>query len=312
MTKISEDFLKMDETKFKEAIAEKMKDRSQREALAELIVEYVQPNHITADYVGMLLTTRNLKPGDSLVKKLRKGIEVRTWVPGSMSLKSEITVTDRINWVLDSAIVSVTANEWELESGEIGTVADMKREASLKLKDYYFNKIFTALSTVWTAANTPSNYVDVGGTLTQTALENMINTINQTTSGAKAIVGLRSDLAPLTKFGPFYPGSVANSVPSQAVLDEVLRTGWLGQYMGVPVIAVNQIYDNLEDYNALLPTGRILVIGENVGEFITYGPEKTKEWTDMRPTPPYWNLDIVQQFGMIIDNAMGIGVIKVS
>jgi hypothetical protein len=301
----------MEDKEFKEAVAGIMKDRNQREALAQLIIEYVQPNHITGEIMGYLLNTRALNPGDALVKRVRRGIEVRTWVPGSMSLKSEMTLTDRINYVLDSAIVSVQANEWELESGEIGTIADIKREAGLKLKDYFINKTFTALSTVWTAANTPSNYVDCAGELTQTALENMINRINQTTSGAKAIVGMKSALMPLTKFGP-WSANGSDKVASLTVLDEIMRTGWLGSYMGVPVVGLNQVWDNPEDYNALLPTERILVIGENVGEFITYGPEKSKEWSDMRPTPPYWNLDIVQQFGIIIDNAQGIAVIKVT
>jgi len=306
----------MEDTKFKEAVAGIMKDKNQREALAQIIIEYVQPNHVSGDFVSMLLNTRSLNVGDVLVKKVRRGIEVRTWVPGSMSLKSEMTVTDRINWVLDAAIVSVTANEWELESGEIGTVASMKSEALLKLKDYYFNKLFTALSSIWTAGNTPSNYTDCGGTLSQTALENMIVQINNTTPGAKAIVGVRSALTPITKFGPFWSESAAatgNKIGwSDPILTEVLQTGWLGKYMGVPVIAINQVYNNLEDYTPLLPTDKVLIVGENVGEFITYGPEKSKEWTDMRPTPPYWNLDIVQQFGLIIDNAMGIGVLKVS
>lgn len=91
-----------------------------------------------------------------------------------------------------------------------------------------------------------------------------------------------------------------------------MQTGMIGRYYGVPIVAINQVYDNPEDYNALLPTNRILVTGENVGEFITYGPERSKEWTDMEPTPPYWHMDIVQQFGMIIDNAQGIGVLAVS
>jgi hypothetical protein len=69
-----------DEKKIQEAIASMVKDRSQREALSQIIVEYVQPNHLTGEFVGNLLTTRALKPGDSLVKKVRKGIRVRTLV----------------------------------------------------------------------------------------------------------------------------------------------------------------------------------------------------------------------------------------
>ena len=100
----------MNENELNTAIAELFK-AGDRDALAEMIVEYVQPNHITVDFVSMLLNARSLKPGDSLVKKLRKGIEVRTLVPGSIHLSSEITVTDRVNYILDGSDVKVTYNE---------------------------------------------------------------------------------------------------------------------------------------------------------------------------------------------------------
>jgi hypothetical protein len=52
------------ETKdLKEALASKMQDKSQREALSQLLVEYIQPNHIVQDFVGMLLNTRSLNIG---------------------------------------------------------------------------------------------------------------------------------------------------------------------------------------------------------------------------------------------------------
>lgn len=294
-----------DEKQIQEAIASMVKDRNQRDALASIIVEYVQPNHLTGQIVGNLLTTRALKPGDSLVKKVRKGIRVRTLVPGAVHLSSEITVSERINYVLDGADVKVTYNEWEMDSGEIGTIQDIRAEMAAKLKDYYFNKIFTALGSVWSAANTPLNYTSVGTTITNTALEAAINRINQTTSGAKAIVGLRSIVTPITKFAAFWSDG-SNVGKSQTKLDEILNSGMVGNFLGVPIIAVDQVYDNPEDYKPLLPTDYILVIGENVGEFITYGDVKQKQWSDMNPTPPQWMLELYQQFGLIIDNAQGI------
>jgi hypothetical protein len=299
----------MEDKKFEEAIAGLMKS-DQREALAQMIVEYIEPNHITTDFISMILNTRNLAPGDSLVKKIRKGIHVHTWVPGQIGLKHEITVTDRINYILDSAIVGVMANEWELEAGEIGTVASLKAEAGAKLRDYYMNKVFTALGTVWGNVNTPNNYTNCGATITALALENMIDRINQTTSGAKAIIGVRSVVQPISKFAAFFTDTASGQtgfVPNR--IEELMRTGYLGNYYGVPIIAINQVWDNPEDMNTLYSHHDALVIGENVGEFITFGPERSKEWTDMQPTPPYWHLDIVQQFGLMIDNAQGIGVL---
>jgi hypothetical protein len=39
---------------------------------------------------------------------------------------------------------------------------------------------------------------------------------------------------------------------------------------------------------------------------------KTKQYDDMRPTPPQWYLELYQRFGMIIDKAAGIHVIEIT
>jgi hypothetical protein len=295
--------------KMEEAIASLMKSND-REAFAELMVEYVKPEHIATDFVGMLLNSRNLKAGDALVKKLRKGIEVRTLVPGSIHLASEITVTERMNWILDGADVKVTWNEWELEAGDIGSVEEMRGEMLAKLKDYFQNKVFTALTTVWTAVNTPNNFINAGGAITETILKDGIDYINQTVGKVKAVVGIRAALTPITTFGSFWKdtgGTNYHGVDSQ--LEEVMKTGWLGTYYGAEIIALDQQWDNPEDYNTLLPTDKILIIGENVGEFVTYDVAKWKQWTDMRPTPPQYFLELYQRFGLIIDKANGIYVV---
>jgi hypothetical protein len=263
---------------------------------------------MTADFISGLLNARRLNPGDSLVKKVRKGIEVRTLVPGAVHLASEITVSERMNYILDGADVKVTYNQWELESGEIGTIQEIRREMAAKLNDYFINKVYTALGTIWSSANTPNNYTSVGGTITADALEDAIDQINQTTPGAKAIVGSRAALTPITKFGAFWSdGTNVGYDPND--IQAIRQTGWIGRYYGVPIKVVEQVWDNPEDYNKLVPESYVLVIGEGVGEFITYGDVKTKQWSDMNPTPPQWMLEIYQQFGMIIDNAMGIYMI---
>ncbi len=303
----------MDELQLKEAIATAVKEGG-REALAQLIVEYANPNHISSDFMSLLLDSRALKPGDAILKKVRKGLKVRTLVPGSIHLASEITVADRMNYILDGADVKVTANEWELEAGDIGSISDIRNEMLAKLKDFYYGKVFTALSTVWSATNTPSNFTNVGGAITATALENAIDRINQTTGGVKAVVGSRAAMTPITKFGAFWNDHTVSPTVwgNDPAIQQIMETGMLGKYYGAPLVTIEQIYDNPVDYNKLIPEDKIVVIGHSVGEFITYGDVKDKQWTDMRPTPPQWYLEIYQQFGMIIDKADGIYVLKVA
>ncbi len=300
----------MDE-QLKTAVASLMKEEDKRAEFAEMLIEYINPGHITTDFIGMLLNTRRLKPGDSLVKKVRKGIRVHTLVPGAIPLSSEVTVTERMNYILDGSIVSVTANQWELDSGELGTVESIRTEMQAKLRDHFMNKVFTALTTIWTAINTPDNFTNVGGAVTKTALDDMLDTINSTTPGAKAIVGTRNALSPIPEFAG-WAVSGSNTALIQGVAEEVLRTGWLGAYKGTPIVVVKQDYDNPEDYNKLIPEDKILIIGENVGEFITFGDPNESQWSDPKPVPPQWYLRLFQQYGMIIDNAMGIGVLKVA
>jgi len=300
----------MDE-KLKKAMASVV-ESGNRDAIAELIVEYVGPDHITTDFIGMMLNTRNLKPGDALVKKTRKGIKVRTLVPGSVHLASEVTTSERMNYILDGADVKVTYNEWDIENGDIGSVQEIKSEMLAKLKDFYLTKVFTALTDVWTEAYAPDNYTDVGGVITATALEDAIDQINLVTPGAKLVVGSRAAMTPITKFAGFWSdGTNVTEIPTQ--VQEILERGQVGKYYGVPLLFLDQVYDNPDDYNAIsLPADKILVIGENAGEFITYGDAKWKQWTDMNPTPPQWMVEVYQQFGMIIDNAQGVYVLSVT
>jgi hypothetical protein len=296
----------------KEAIAAVLKDNN-REALAEFLQEFIPAGHITLDYISLLLNTRALKPGDALVKKIRKGIKVRTLVPGSIHLASEVTVKDRINYSLDGIDVKVMFNKWELDKGEIGTVESIRTEMQAKLRDHLLNRVLTALATVWTAGNTPDNYATHATAVDATTLKDMIDQINQYGGGAKTIIGTRKAVTPITEFAAFWADTATSTTGvSQNVLDEFLKTGKVGSYMGVPIIAVDQVFDNPEDYNALIPDKYVLVIGNKVGDFITYGNPEWKVWDDMRPTPPYTYIESWQQFGMIIDNALGIGVIEIT
>ena len=128
----------------------------------------------------------------------------------------------------------------------------------------------------------------------------------------KAVIGTRAALTPITTFGAGY---VDGTSVSQIVSDnirEIMATGWLGKYYGAPIVAIEQQYDNPEDYNALIPSDKVLVIGNNVGDFITYGDVKTKQWNDMSVTPPQWYLELYQQYGLILDKVEGIFVLKVA
>lgn len=301
----------MDE-KFKRAYAALAKNKAQREALASMLVEYIDPQHITENLMGLFLNTRTLKPGDSLVKKCRVGVEVRTLVPGAVHLANEITLSDRVNYMLDGADVKVRANLWELESGELGTVDSIRREMLGALSDYYINRVVTSLANIWTAVNTPLNYIQVAA-LNAATLRNAIDYINYTVGGVRAVVGTRLGLGPITQFAGFHTDAATGQVWGvEDAIKEIYQTGWLGRWYGTQIVALDQIWISPLQYQTLIPNRYVLVIGNNVGEFIQYGDVKWKQWDDMSVTPPDWYLELYQQFGLIVDSAQGIYVIDIT
>ena len=298
----------MDNKQLEKAVASLLQS-GDRQALAELIVEYVQPNHIPTDILNLLLDTRALNLGDSLIKKVRKGIKVYSLVPGAIHPTSEITVNERTNFNLDGAHVSVTYSDWELRAGHIGSVEEIRAEMLAKLRDFYMVKVFNMLSSIWSVSNNSSNFTSVGGVVTSTALKAAIDNVNLNGGGVKAVFGSRAAMTPITTFGAGWDIGNTDDVPVDSQLEEVMKTGFLGVYYGAPLIVFDQVYDNPDDYNPLLPTDKILVIGKKAGEFITYGPVTSEQYVDPKPTPSQWVLKLWQQFGLIVDRAEGIHVL---
>lgn len=305
----------MDE-QFKTAYAELAKNKGARDTLAELIVEYINPAHVTQDIVGMFLTTRALRPGDALVKKVRRGIEVRQLVPGQTSLSSQITVKEVVNYSLDQAYAEVAHNEWEVESGEIGTVDDIRREMMAKLSDFYVTKVLNAMYTLATIDD-DKNFYYMTGPITRSVLEDAIDYIADTAGAVKSVVGRRTALAPITKFAGYRiaisgerGANDYGTVPVPSALEEIRRTGWFGTYYGANFVALEQVYDNPYDRTPLIKDNMIVVIGDNCGEFITYGGVTEDQWTDMSTIPPTWHIRIYQQFGLMFDNMQNVAVIR--
>ena len=300
----------------KKATAEMMKQvaslmQGDRQAFAELITEFIQPNHLTVDIISLLLNSRSLNPGDLLVKKVRKGIRVHSLVPGTVHPFSEVTVSERINYHLTGNHVAVTANKWELDNSHIGTAESILAEMQAQLRDSHLNRVFNALSSIWNSSNTPDNYINASGPISSGILKQAIDHVNQTTGGVRAVFGSRKALTPITTFGAGWDigNGPTNAWGVDSQLEEVMKTGWLGVYYGAPIIAYNQVYDNPEDYNPLLPSDKILVIGENVGDFITYGQPEVTQWLNPNVTPTQWHIKLWQQIGLLIDRAEGIVVV---
>lgn len=313
----------MDELQLKRAIAEISKTAGTvpgaNTAFAELIIEYIQPNHLSLDIFNrfMRVVQRNL--GDQYVRKVRKGrYPVRAMVPGTDHLADVTTYQDQYHYVFDRLVAGVLHNLWEVRSGEVGTVESIRSELRADLFDEIVSRIFTLLSTVWNGTDTPNNYADASATgVTATVLNTMIENVLEYTGGIRAIVGPRKALMPIYNFAQYKEfvltgtGTDRVAFPTSA-FTEFNNSNIVSTYLGYPLIEVPQVFRNrLPDMRErMIPTDKILVIGDNAGEIVLQGSTEFQESIDTSKQPPYWKMHCWQAFGVVVDNVEAIGVIK--
>lgn len=306
-----------------------------RRALAEVITEYVDPVYLTLDLAGTFMNTRQMNFGELLVKRFKGKYHVQQIVPGQISLGEQITVRDKaMSYNLDILSAKAMYNTLELaHGGPAFTPEAVRSDVQAALQEKLLMRSWNALANIWSAGNasaltitgaTYSNYLDAGGPLTSTVLDHAIDHVNYWSGRVRTIIGTEAALAPLSEFGQYRLISgnntdnfVAINGQPEGTMQNVSPFGGrygVETYRGVTnIVRVPQIFDNTEyPPRPLLPNDFVLVVGDNIGEFITYGGPQTKEYVDNEPTPPYWTYETYIQFGMMIWNARGLVKIKVT
>jgi hypothetical protein len=311
--------------------------RTDKKAFAEVITEYVDPVYLTLDIASTFMSTKEMKYGEILVKRFQGKYHVRQLVPGQVTLGEQVIVRDKaMSIALDSISAKAEYNTLELDNGGPDfTPEKVKGDVQKALQEQVLMRTWNALANIWTSGNasaltingtSQSNFINVGGPLTSTALDAAIDHVNfWSEGGVKAIIGTESALAPLSTFGQYQMISGSNSdnyvaqngqpaLTIQNVSPYGPGSKGVETYRGVTnIVRIKQIFDKTEyPPIPLLPTNYVLVVGEDIGQFITYGAPGTKEYIDNRPTPPYWNYETWLQYGMMIWNARGLVKIQIN
>lgn len=317
----------------KRAIAEAAKGAgvspNTRSAYADLVMDVVEPNHLSLDLFSSFLPTRQMKPGDEFGKRVKRGrYPVRTMVPGSKHLTDVTDYVEQFNYMFDRLIAGTSRSLWEIQSGEVGTVEQMRADLRADIFDELVSRVFTLLATVWNSSDTPNNYADASSTgVTATVLDAMIENVLEHTGSVRSIVGSRRALMPIYTFAQyreFVLGGSGNNpdrslLPVNTAFDEFSRTGKVSSYRGIPLVELPQVYRNRLPANAtgtlrsaeqrMIPTNRVLVIGDQAGEIALMDGTQYQDYTDPTTQPPNYVLHSWQAYGMVVDDVESIGVI---
>lgn len=305
-------------------------------AFAEVVTTYVDPVYLTLDLAKVFMPTREYRPGEIARREFKGKYHVRQIAPGQITLGEQVTIRDEyLSYQTDLLSAKAEYNTLTLANGgRPYNPETIRSDVQKALAEKLLMRGWNAIGNIWTAGNASaltisgssfSNFIDAGGPLTSTALDNAIDHVNfWSEGGVRSIIGTEAALAPLSTFGQYR--LISGSLSDNYVTLDGRPEGTIGNYSpfggnygvesyrGVSnIVRIKQIFDKTVYPNRpLLPNDYVLVIGEDVGEFMTYGDPGVKEFIDNRPTPPYWNYETWVQFGMMIWNAQGVVKIKVT
>lgn len=319
--------------RYVKAVAEHAKSAGQasnkKSAYAAVLMEVIEPNRLTLDLFSAFMPVIRLNPGDEIARRVRRGrYPVRTMVPGSKHLTDVTSFVEKYTFMFDRLIAGTSHSLWEIQNGEVGSVAQMRTDLRADIYDNLVSRVFNLLTTTWTEADTPNNYQDLAGPLTQSGLDAMIEAMLDNGQNIRAIMGTRKALRPLYTFAQFRqfelagagsPDYVAFEV--EGAFNEFTNSRSVSRYTGIPVIELPQVVRNQLAPGAtsgnlrgelLIPDDKVLILSENAGAIALYGDTEYQDYTDPTTQPPNYVLHAWQAYGMVVDNVEGIGVLKLT
>jgi hypothetical protein len=250
-------------------------------------------------------------------------------VPGSKHLHDVLSFQESQAYMFDRLIAGTSHNLWEIQSGEVGTTDQFRTELRADIFDELVSRVFTLLATVWNSTDTPNNFTDASSTgITATALDNAIENMLDYTGNVRAIIGSRRALLPVYTFAQFREFALSSTDPTRVAFPTTSFNEFTGsksvrQYYGIPLVEIPQVYRNrlgfsgtggnlnLRDAtNRMIPTDRVILVGDNAGEIALMGGTEYQDYTDPTTQPPNYVLHAWQAYGLLVDDVEAISVIK--
>lgn len=246
-----------------------LENEAGRKAVAELIVNYVSNQIEQQDLSELVLDKQTIQLGQIYEWIHRSKLKAYWHEPGSYAPRTQMTQRSfRIPTKMISAHPEYELGQ--LAAGRYGTVADQIAAAKDAILGEINAMVFNTLKGSITSAK--QNYSAVtlvsgsGSAATnvaafKTALDTAIRWCKDHPGGVRAIIGRAPILDYIMDFD-----NTKNNVFSPSIVDTIMRDGVIGQYRGVPIIALPQWEDQFG--KPTIPSNEVLVVGKGVGKVI--------------------------------------------
>jgi len=265
-------------------------DPARRAALANKIVKYISDSIEQRDLASIILPKEYIPVGTTAEYAIRGKLKAYWHEPGSYAPRTRMfqRVVTVPTWM-------VSANpEYEisqLEAGRYGSAQDQIVAAREAILGAINARIWSVIS--GSIATTDANYFTSTSVFNKSALDNAINYVEDQYGEAKAIVGRRNLLYKILDWGS---GTYDTGVFSDSMKDQVLKTGKINSYRGIPIIALPQWRDG---YGRLtVEQDTVMVVGTDVGKYVVNQDLRSKDAIDVDTL--IWNIHLYMKMGAAV------------
>jgi len=281
----------MDRKELTEAFAKAMQlglsQEDTRRAIAVKIVKSISDSMEQSDIASLILPKEYIPLGQTVEFKVPGKLKVYWHEAGSYAPRTQM-----VNKVFSIPTSLVSAHpECELgllEAGRYGSMQDLIDAAKEGLQGAINAKIWNTL--IGSITSTKKNYATSSGKLTMAALNEAINYVEDQVGGAVAIVGRKNVLGSLLDFNT---STYEVGVYSDSVKDQIMKTGKINTYRGIPVIGLNQWRDAYG--KVTVNEGSVLVVGKNVGRYVVSQELRSQDAIDVDNL--VWHIHLYMRVG---------------
>lgn len=263
--------------------------------LAALITENLEEEMKAYDLRPLLFETRQREVNET-VEYRRKGkfrayqITKGGYVPKSQIFQNVITASPA------EFAVRPATHLRQLEVGRISSVNDMIDGAQHALLTEYCRYFYKILETAVGNDITHDNYAEVTGEIDKTTLDKMIHWAAGL-GGQVSVVGTHQSLAPILDFTGY----------SDAMKQQIERTGDIGQYRGAQLVKLEQFLD--ADDLDVIKQDTLFVLTRKVGYVDDFGPLRSREIVDGEHDE--FSIIMRKEMGLTVLYPEKVGMIKI-
>lgn len=234
--------------------------------LAQLITENLEAEMEAYDLRPLLFDVKPRQENETVEYKRKGKFRAYQVTRGGYVPKSQI-FQDVITAEPAEFAVRPACHLAQLEEGRISSVNELIDGAQEALLTEYATYFYNILEAAVKGDTTSENYAEVTGEVDKSTLDKMIHWAAGLGNNV-TVVGTHQSLAPILDFAGH----------TDAMKDEIQRTGNLGLYRGARLVKLEQFLD--ADDLPVIKQDRLFVITRKVGYIDDFGPMRSREIVD--------------------------------